>query len=335
MLRTRTLLALFALLIALAPAAVADDEVQLATDEEAKEALAVFKKEYKAKGLKGDDKLMQRDFAMKNLVKTQHKMIADELGKLVKKNDEDIRTLAVIYLGEMRGVPGTAGKHIVAAMKKHKKDTIFLMSALDAVGYLRYLGAGDEIVDLMNHKDFALKKYAIRSAGWIQDIRLMPALLKLLGIEVKADKGDSGKESDKGDGGKEAEVEEGYSWDGVEVNYDTGTPGDHDQKMAEKIGKEQLAKNKAAAEAKAGKSGATGMAGASTGGAGGPRTGGGATSRTLEELAPNILKALKNMTGEEFEKGREIKLWLRVNGKKIRELEKRYDRREKAQRKGA
>ncbi len=333
MFRTRSLLWLCVFLLVLAPAAIAGDEPKVASDDEAKAALAVFKTEYKAKGLKGDDKLMQRDFAMKNLVKTQHPTIANELGKLAKKNDPDLRTLAVIYLGELRAVPGPAGKHIVAAMKKNKKDTIFLMSALDALGYVSYYGAQEEIEDLMNHKEFAVKKYAIRSAGWLKDIRMMPALLKLLGIEVKNEKQDSGKDDKDGGSGGETETEEGYSWDGVEVNYDTGTAGDGDQKMAEKLGKEQLAKNKAAAEAKNGGSGATpGVGGASTGGSG-PRTGGGATSRTLDELAPTILKALRSMTGEEFERGRDIKVWVRINRKKIRELEKRYERREKAQKK--
>ena len=43
---------------------------------------------------------------------------------------------------------------------------------------------------------------------------------------------------------QEEVVEEGYSYEGVEVTYDTGTAGDGDQKMAEKIGKAKLAANK-------------------------------------------------------------------------------------------
>lgn len=326
--RLRTLSVLLLVLFVAAPAALADGKI--ATDEEAKAALEVFKAEYKAKGLKGDDKLMQRDYAIKNLVKLQHELIVKEIGKIAKVKDPDLSTLAVIYLAEQRDLAGLVGPKVVDAMKRKKKDPIFLMTALDTLGYVRYLGAGETITDLLKHKDFSVKKYAIRTAGWTQDIRLMGPLLKLLGINEKNEK--QGKKEDKADkksGGKE-EVEEGYSWEGTEVNYDTGTPGDHDQKMAEKIGKAEQAKKKAEAQAKAGKKGGGGPS-VSGGSSSGPR---GGSSRSLEELIPTILKALKSMTGEEFDSPKDIRLWLRVNKDKINALKDRFKRREKEQKEG-
>ncbi len=330
MTRLRTLFVLALVVCFVAPAAFAKEKAKMATDEQVKEALARFKEEYKAKGLKGDDKLMQRDFAIKNLVKWQHKLIVNELGKIAKKKDPDLSTLAVIYMAEQKDLPGVVGPRVVDAMKRHKSDPIFLMSALDTLGYVRYLGGGDMIEDLLKHKDFSVKKYAIRTAGWTQDIRLMGPLLKLLGISEKNEKQGDKKEGETKKG--EKEETEGASWEGTEVEYDTGTPGDHDQKMAEKIGKAEMAAKKAAATGgKGGGGGGTsGTSGAGSGSA--PR---GGSSRSLEELYPTILKALKSMTGEEFDNPKQIRLWLRVNKDRIKALKDRFDKQEKEQAKAS
>ena len=138
-------------------------------------------------------------------------------------------------------------------MKRGAKDPILVLSALQGIGNLRYLGATDELATYLAHRDFAIKKASIQAIGQIGEMRLWKEVLKLAGVEVKT--GDDVYASNDQQSNKEEVVEEGYSYDGVEVTYDTGTSGDGDQKMAEKIGKEKLAANKAAAQ-KGGKAGA-------------------------------------------------------------------------------
>ncbi len=56
----------------------------LATDAEVEAALAKFKEDFKAKGLKGDDKLSQKDFALKELAKLQHLKVVDALASVFR-----------------------------------------------------------------------------------------------------------------------------------------------------------------------------------------------------------------------------------------------------------
>ena len=51
----------------------------LASDEEAAEALKVFKVEFKAKGIKGEEKIGAKAWAMTTLSQVQHPKVVDEL----------------------------------------------------------------------------------------------------------------------------------------------------------------------------------------------------------------------------------------------------------------
>ena len=313
----------------LIPAARAGDDPKagaplvLASDEEVAALLEQFKEDWKAKGLSGDDKLMQRDFAMRQISKAQHPEILKSLGKVAKSGDGDLRMLAVIYLSDQKALPHLAAGHILGAMKRDKKDIVMQITALQALGDLKYLGASAEIRAQFKHQEFVVRKSAIAAVGTIGDMRLLGDVLGILGVKIEKD---GGKEADKKDGAKEV-VEEGYSWDGVDVTYDTGTSGDGDQQMAEKIGKEKLAQNKAAAES--GRSGGGGING-SAGGMGGAG-GRGGSSRSTEELVPAILLTLKKLTGEAFDKPSSIRKWVRDNQPQLDEACKALDAKEKAQ----
>ena len=194
----------------------------LASDEEAQEALAIFKKDFKASGFKGDEKLAEQDFALRALAKVQHREVVHALVKVTKNRSEDLRTAAVQRLGEQRALPGYAGKGVVDAMKLHAKDATFLMAGLEAIGELQYLGAKDLLAELMKHPDYAVVKNALVTIGELKDQRFIEEIVKLM---------------------KALKLEKGAKWDGVNVTYDTGASGDSDQKMAEKIGKAAEAKN--------------------------------------------------------------------------------------------
>ena len=243
----------------------------LASDEEAAEALKKFKVDFKARGLKGDEKLAKQDWAMSELAKCQHEKVVKALAKVTKNRNEDLRTAAVLQLGTMISVPGPAGKAVVDSMGRNKNDTTFLMAGLEAIGMLRFLGAPEMIVELLKHHDYAVQKNALNTMGALKDPRFIEEIIKLM---------------------KALRLEKGAKWDGVNVTYDTGTAGDHDQKMAEKIGKAKEAKNK-----KKGKRAA----------------------KSQRDLGPIVLQVAKELTGVEFTGSIEARKWLNENRKQVDE----------------
>ena len=234
----------------------------MASDAEAKEALATFKVEFKAKGLKGDEKLMQQDYAMRELAKVQHPLVVAELAKLLRNRNANLYTMACMYLGKQAALPAHAGRAILNGLKKHSKDETFLMSALEALADLRYLGAQETLRSLLLHNEYAVVKYALMTIGELEDARMVEDIYKLM---------------------KKIKLEKGAKWDGVEVNYDTGAPGTHDQEMAEAIGQAQMAKNKGKGK-KAG--------------------------RSMRDLGPVVLQTMKRLTGQEFTGAIQTRKWL-------------------------
>jgi hypothetical protein len=195
----------------------------VASDAQAKEALATFKKDFRARGLKGDEKLGEQDFALRTLAKVQHRSVVDALAKVTKNRSIDLRTSAVLRLGEQRALPGYAGAAVVKAMDRNSKDPTFLMAGLEAIGRLQYLGATEVLRDMMKHPDYAVRKNALVTIGEIKDHRFIEEIVKLM---------------------KQLKLEKGAKWDGVEVHYDSGASGDEDQRTAERMGHAAEAKNK-------------------------------------------------------------------------------------------
>ncbi|MGE0193333.1 MAG: HEAT repeat domain-containing protein [Planctomycetota bacterium] len=283
---------------AAAPAPEAAAPAELASPEEVKAAVEAYKENWKAKGLKGDERLAQRDWAMQQLAAVQHPEVVDELAKVLKGSDENLRIAAAVHLSSQTALPVQAGKKIAEAIQRNKNDVNFLMAALDSLGRLKFLGATEVIDEMLRHPDFSVKKAAIEAVGSTGDMRLMLPMLKLVQIDPDREPpGARGKNS-----GQSESDGEGYSWEGAEATVDTGTAGDGDQKAAEKKAKEQAAKNKAEADAKA----------AASGGSGGkpdkPGKGGG--GRSIQELIHPIKKALGALTGEEFDSPVTVHAWL-------------------------
>jgi HEAT repeat protein len=298
----------------------------LSSEEEVEAAIDTFKEEWKARGLRGDDRLSQRDYAMSRLASVQHPDVVDELFRVTRNRDPILRTLAVIYLGEQRALPAYAGERVVRALKRNDDDEVFVMSALQSIGNLRYLGGREVIADMLQHQDYAIKKAAIAAVGATGDLRLLKDILKILGINWTP--GQDGSDTSASGGSQEEVVEEGYSWEGVDVTYDTGTAGTHDQEMAEKIGKEQLAANRAAAEAAARGGSGVGAGGGDTGVSSGGR---GGASRTTEELMPAILRTLHQLTGEKFDGPGTLYAWVRANDRALERNMRALDEQEREQ----
>ncbi len=274
------LLSIIALLAFVSVPAFAGDPVEkkeakkapppLATADELKEAFAAYKTEFKAKGLKGEEKVGARVYAIKTLAATQHKQVCDALFKLTRNRDQDVRTAAVQYLGMQRALAGYAGGKVVAAMKKHSNDPIIQISGVQAIQDLDYRACEDLLRSLIKHDDYAVQKSAMFAVGEMKDMRLLKDVYMML---------------------KKLKLAKGDKWDGVSVNYDTGTSGDHDQKMAEKMGKAQMKKNE--------------------------RKGRGGGGRSQRDLGPVVEEVMEKLTGQEFSKEKEAKDWLKANEKPI------------------
>ncbi|MDF1701481.1 MAG: hypothetical protein P1V36_10030 [Planctomycetota bacterium] len=313
----------------LAPAVQAEEAKdraapEMATDEEVAEALAEFKAAYKAKGLKGDDRVMQRDHAMRMINKLHHPEVVKALGKASKSSDEDVRLIAVIYLGDQVLLPHLAAQHVLAVMKKSKKDIVALMTCLQSLGHLKYVGAAHNIRAMLKHKQFVVRKAAISAVGDVGDTRMLGDVLKVLGVKLE---GEASKDTDKKESKKET-TSEGASWEGAEAVVDRGEADNSKENAdAKKQAEAQIAKNKAAAMAASGGGrGAGGVGG--MGGSGGR----GGTARSTEEMIPTILRTLKKLTGEEFKRPSQIRTWAKEQKDWIDSEKKRLDKLEKRQR---
>ena len=285
----------------------------VASDEEATAAVEKFKTDFKAKGLQGEDKTSQRDFAMAQMSKVQHRLVVEQLAGVTRNPDATLKTLAVIYLGDQRAVPGAAGAAVAAAMEKAGDDFVLSISGAQSLGSLQYLGARETIRSLLKHTNYALKKSGIAAIGEIRDMRMLGDVIAVIGLTYSAD----GKEG----GGPEV-VGEGTSWEGASASVDTGSSGDGDQKAAEAAAKAKIAANKAAA---------TGAGGASSGDEGGGGLGGGGAKRTPRELIPVVLDTLRKLTGEAFPNPAAVKTWIKEHAASIAEQCKALDAAEKDQ----
>jgi hypothetical protein len=164
-----------------------------------------------------------------------------------------------------------------------------------------------------------VKKAAIAAVGRIGDKRMLADVVATLGMKL----GEDGKDPEKS-GGKEV-VEEGYSWEGAEATVDRGEADNSKENAdAKKQAEAQIAKNKAAAQTGGG-------GGPGGGGLGGLSSGRGGSSRSTKELIPTILRTLKALTGEQFDKPSSIRKWVQANQTRLTADQKALDAKEKAQ----
>ncbi|MEZ6025094.1 MAG: HEAT repeat domain-containing protein [Planctomycetota bacterium] len=233
----RTLPWLTALLLA-APFPVSADDVEpplppLAGAEEVGEAMARFEEDFKARGLKGDDKLMQKDHAVLFLSGVPHPKVIDRLYDLARRDRaSEVRRMGLTALGKQSTLAAYAGPKVVQLLedKKLAKDDDHVLACLKALGRLGYHPPVETLEATLRHKDYAVRKQTLALIGELKDVRHLEALLRELGTLDAQEKGES--------------------WDGAEAKVDTGSAGDADQKAAEARAKAEAARNKGAAGGK-------------------------------------------------------------------------------------
>lgn len=209
----------FALLTSAASAARAEEPAKeaapkpvppLATTAEAKAAIATFKAEFK-----GKDVAKKAD-AVDVLGPVNHPFVVDELVKVTKHKDPELRAAAYQNLERQRAIPDVAGKAVMSGLDFKSKDVETITHVIDTVEALRHRGALPVLLALCRHEDHAVVRAALDAIGDLKDVRALDAVLELL---------------------KELKVDEGVKWDGAEAHVDTGAAGNADQQAAEAAAK--------------------------------------------------------------------------------------------------
>ena len=188
-------------------AAGEDDRAAKEAEKRAKAAISRFKSEYRTKSES------RRCDALLRLSMTQHELVVDEMGKVIKKDrSDDVRRACAMVLGEMTEVAEAAGKILKAQVTvKRNEDLPKLLIAIgDSIGKLKYAGAHDELLWMLDHKDQWVVVSAIRAIGEVGDKKALPKLYDMAKYQGT-----------------------GYSWSTGEVTVDTGAAGDADQRAAE------------------------------------------------------------------------------------------------------
>lgn len=199
----------------------------LATTAEAKAAIAAFKAEFK-----GKDVAKKAD-AVDALGAVNHPFVVDELVKVTKHKDPELRAAAYQNLERQRAIPDVAGKAVMSGLDLKSKDVEAVTHVIDTVEVLRHRGSLPVLLALCRHDDHAIVRAALDAIGDMKDVRALDAVLELL---------------------KELKVEDGVKWDGASASVDTGTAGNGDQQAAE-----AQARAAAAGNARKGKSAARRM----------------------------------------------------------------------------
>ena len=178
----------------------------LATTAEAKAAITAFKAEFK-----GKDVAKKAD-AVDALGAVNHPFVVDELVKVTKHKDPELRAAAYQNLERQRAIPDVAGRAVMSGLDFKSKDVETLTHVIDTVEALRHRGALPVLLALCRHEDHAVVRASLDAIGDLKDVRALDAVLELL---------------------KELKVDEGVKWDGAEAHVDTGAAGNADQQAAE------------------------------------------------------------------------------------------------------
>jgi hypothetical protein len=221
--RVRPLALAFAVLLGVAVPARGEDAPPapkpvppLASTAVAKEAVAAFKAAFK-----GRDVAAKAD-AVDALGAVTHPFVVDELMKVARHKDPELRAAAFQNLQRQRALPDVAGKAVLALIDPKSKDVALLTDVVDVGKALGHRGALPSLVALFHHDDHAVVRAALDAVGDLKDVRALDAVLDLM---------------------KELHVDEGVKWDGAEASVDTGASGDADQKAAEAQAKGAAAAN--------------------------------------------------------------------------------------------
>ncbi len=194
------------LLLALFVRAEDQKKVEAIPDDEAKVALADFKKAFKkTKDLEG------KQYLVYNLHDKPHELVIKQLERLLKNKNKDIGGVAALALGGQAHDPARAGKILTNAYKARFKDELVVISVMVGWTELRYIGYWPLVEKAMKDDRNAVVIRVLKLLGDNKDWRAIPKLLEMYHVAMP----------------------KRVNWKTGEVKVDTGASGDTDQKAAE------------------------------------------------------------------------------------------------------
>jgi hypothetical protein len=170
-----TLLLICAALLLLAPFATATEV--LTPEQLAKKAASKLRKAYQNKNPKA------RCNALLEASLTQHELVAREIGKALRRErNPSVVEAGAMVLGDMKSVALDAGavlKAQIRARRKQPKAAEMLRALVRSIGKLRYTGAHDELMPLLDHAEPWVVVATIQTLGEVGDRKALPRLYKM------------------------------------------------------------------------------------------------------------------------------------------------------------
>jgi HEAT repeat protein len=188
-----------------APAEPRKDGRPVSSDEAAKLAIDRFEAEFK-----GNDESKKMN-AIQSLGRTKNDLVTKRLGALLLHQDPIVRSAAAMILDDQYQNVPMSGE----LLRKHlgrEEEVDVLITVCLTLGRISYAEAIPEMGEvLIKNENVFVKMEALKAFGKMKDKRALVPILDLWLTNPQ-----------------------GYSWEGGEVNVDTGASGDADQQEAER-----------------------------------------------------------------------------------------------------
>ena len=174
-------------------------------DETAKAAIKEFDRNFKKLDIE------EKQNAIYNLHELRNDLVIKRLEKLLRNKHPEVRNVAALALGGQLHNPDYAGKVLLKAYDKEKKNDDVLASVLDGIREVKFLGYWPKLEPALKDKRTSVVIRTLDLLGDNQDWRSLPVLLEMYKVAMP----------------------KRIKWSTGTVNVDTGTAGDADQKAAE------------------------------------------------------------------------------------------------------
>lgn len=175
-------------------------------DQTAKEALRSFEEAFKATKDVG-----AKQGALYALHDVPHDLVLRRLEKALREREPAVRQVAALAIGGQHHDPKKAGQILLKLYKKDFDTEEVVMSALEGMAELNYMGYWPEVKPAMKDERNAVVIRVLDLLGTNRDFRALPELLEMYKVAMP----------------------KRVSWTTGTVTVDTGAAGDADQKAAE------------------------------------------------------------------------------------------------------
>lgn len=188
------------------------DDRPVSSDDAAKAAIERFERDFRT------NDMGKRMNAIHSLSSTKNDLVLKKLASLLNHQDAEIRMAAAMCLDGQYQNNALAGDILRRVLANGREDDAeVLITICLTLGRIDHREAIPEMGELAKKNgNVFVKIEALKSFEKMKDVRALLPILDLWLVNPQ-----------------------GFSWEGGEVKYDSGAPGDHDQKEAERQYKEK------------------------------------------------------------------------------------------------